>query len=111
MSDYKVETIVIGAGAVGLAIAETLINSGREVILIEAEDDFGKITSSRNSGVIHAGVYYSENSLKSKFCVEGNKLLYNYCKKDRYVMTKLIYIKIINKLKIFFIRLKSGLII
>ena len=79
MSDYKVETIIIGAGAVGLAIAEALSSSGREVILIETEDDYGKITSSRNSGVIHAGIYYNENSLKSKFCVEGNKLIYEYC--------------------------------
>ena len=79
MSDYKVDTIVIGAGAVGLAIAEILCRSGREVVVLESEDDFGKITSSRNSGVIHAGIYYAKNSLKSKFCVEGNRLLYDYC--------------------------------
>ena len=82
MSDYKVDTIVIGAGAVGLAIAEILSRSDREVIVLESEDDFGKITSSRNSGVIHAGIYYLENSLKAKFCVEGNKLLYDYCQKN-----------------------------
>ena len=82
MSNYEVDTVVIGAGAVGLAIAEKLSKSGREVLVLESEDNFGKITSSRNSGVIHAGIYYSENSLKSKFCVEGNKLLYNYCKKN-----------------------------
>ena len=82
MSDYKVDTIVIGAGAVGLAIAEILSRSSREVIVLESEDNFGKITSSRNSGVIHAGIYYSENSLKAKFCVEGNKLLYDYCQKN-----------------------------
>ena len=82
MSNYKVDTVVIGAGAVGLAIAENLSKSGREVLVLESEDNFGKITSSRNSGVIHAGIYYSENSLKSKFCVEGNQLLYNYCKKN-----------------------------
>ena len=82
MSDYKVDIIVIGAGAVGLAIAEILSKSGREVIVLEAEDNFGKITSSRNSGVIHAGIYYSENSLKSKLCVEGNKLIYDYCQKN-----------------------------
>ena len=78
MSDYKVETIVIGAGAVGLAIAETLINSGREVILIEAEDDFGKITSSRNSGVIHAGIYYQENSAIYYFSPRKRNLAYYY---------------------------------
>tara|TARA_B100001123_G_scaffold333854_1_gene376883 strand:+ start:1784 stop:2893 length:1110 start_codon:yes stop_codon:yes gene_type:complete len=82
MSDYKVDTIIIGAGAVGLAIAECLSKSGREVIVLESEDDFGKITSSRNSGVIHAGIYYNENSLKSKFCVKGNELLYDYCSKN-----------------------------
>ena len=82
MSNYKVDTVVIGAGAVGLAVAENLSKSGREVLVLESEDDFGKITSSRNSGVIHAGIYYPDNSLKSKFCVEGNKLLYNYCKKN-----------------------------
>ena len=65
MSDYKVDIIVIGAGAVGLAIAEILSKSGREVIVLEAEDNFGKITSSRNSGVIHAGIYYPTSSLKA----------------------------------------------
>ena len=82
MSNYKADIIVIGAGAVGLAIAEILSKSGKEVIVLEAEDNFGKITSSRNSGVIHAGIYYSENSLKSRFCVEGNKLLYEYCSQN-----------------------------
>ena len=62
MNDFKVDTIVIGAGAVGLAIAESLSNLGKEVLVLESEDNFGKITSSRNSGVIHAGIYYSENS-------------------------------------------------
>ena len=82
MSNYKADIIVIGAGAVGLAIAEILSRSGREVIVLESEDNFGKITSSRNSGVIHAGIYYLENSLKSKFCLEGNKLIYDYCSKN-----------------------------
>ena len=82
MSNYKVDNIIIGAGAVGLAIAENLCRSGKEVIVLESEDDFGKITSSRNSGVIHAGIYYAKDSLKSKFCVEGNKLLYRFCQKN-----------------------------
>tara|TARA_Y100000590_G_C15721175_1_gene1013605 strand:- start:1543 stop:2652 length:1110 start_codon:yes stop_codon:yes gene_type:complete len=83
MSDYNVDNIIIGAGAVGLAIAENLTRNGKEVLVLEAEDDFGKITSSRNSGVIHAGIYYKKDSLKSQFCIEGNELLYNYCKKNK----------------------------
>ena len=81
MSDFSVDTVVIGAGVVGLAIANELSKQNREVLVVEAEEDFGQITSSRNSGVIHAGIYYPENSNKSKFCVLGNRLLYDYCKK------------------------------
>ena len=81
MTDFSVDTVIIGAGVVGLAIASELSKKGKNLLIIEAEDNFGKITSSRNSGVIHAGIYYPENSLKSKFCVSGNKLLYEYCNK------------------------------
>ena len=65
-----------------MAIAYELSIKNKEVLIIEKEDDFGKITSSRNSGVIHAGIYYKQNSLKSKFCVLGNKLMYDYCKNN-----------------------------
>ena len=82
MTDFRVDTAIIGAGVVGLAIANELSNQKKEVLVIEAQDDFGQITSSRNSGVIHAGIYYPEKSLKSKFCVLGNKLIYEYCKKN-----------------------------
>jgi len=82
MSDFQVDTVIIGAGVVGLAIAGELLKQKKEVLIIESEDDFGKITSSRNSGVIHAGLYYPENSLKAKFCVRGNRLLYDYCNKN-----------------------------
>ena len=82
MSDFCIDTVVIGAGVVGLAIAKELSKQNLEVLVVEAEEDFGQITSSRNSGVIHAGIYYPENSLKSKFCVLGNRLLYDYCKKN-----------------------------
>jgi len=82
MTDFRVETVVIGAGVVGLAIAYELSRKNNDVLILETEDEFGKITSSRNSGVIHAGIYYPENSLKSKFCVLGNRLLYDYCKKN-----------------------------
>ena len=82
MTDFSVETVVIGAGVVGLAIAYELSRKNKEVLILETEDEFGKITSSRNSGVIHAGIYYPKNSYKSKFCVLGNRLLYDYCKKN-----------------------------
>ena len=82
MSDFNVDTVIIGAGVVGLAIGNELSNQNKDVLVIEAQNDFGKLTSSRNSGVIHAGIYYSENSLKSRFCVEGNKLLYDYCSQN-----------------------------
>ena len=58
MSDFRVDVAIIGAGVVGLAIAEALSESGKEVLILESEDNFGKITSSRNSGVIHAGIWH-----------------------------------------------------
>jgi len=75
----SVECTVIGAGVVGLAIARALALRGIETILIEAESAIGTGTSSRNSEVIHAGIYYPKGSLKARFCVEGRKLLYRYC--------------------------------
>ena len=81
MADFNSEIVIIGAGVVGLAIAKTLAEQTKEVLVLEELSKFGQITSSRNSGVIHAGIYYPENSLKAKMCVEGNKLLYDYCKK------------------------------
>ena len=76
----QIDCAVIGAGVVGLAVARALALAGREVIVLEAEDAIGTHTSSRNSEVIHAGIYYPENSLKARFCVEGKKLLYDYCR-------------------------------
>jgi Predicted dehydrogenase len=81
MADFSTDIAIIGAGVVGLAIGRSLSKQGREVVILENYSEFGKITSSRNSGVIHAGIYYPSNSLKAKMCVEGNKLLYEYCKK------------------------------
>lgn len=72
---------VIGGGVVGLAIAEAISESFKNVFLIEKHLTFGQETSSRNSEVIHAGIYYTKDSLKSKLCVEGKWLLYDYCKK------------------------------
>lgn len=73
------DAIVIGAGVVGLAVARALAASGREVIVLEAADAIGTETSSRNSEVIHAGIYYDRGSLKARLCVAGKQLLYRYC--------------------------------
>ena len=70
---------MVGAGVVGLAIARELAAAGREVIVLEAEDAIGTHTSSRNSEVIHAGIYYPKGSLKARACVAGRQLLYEYC--------------------------------
>jgi len=75
------EITIIGAGVIGLAIAEKLSKNYKNVFLIEKHTTFGQETSSRNSEVIHAGIYYQKDSLKAKFCVEGKKLLYDYCRK------------------------------
>lgn len=74
----KVKTVVIGAGAVGLAIAYELSKCDPDLVVVEKENSFGKHTSSRNSEVIHAGHYYDPGSLKANLCVEGNDLLYQY---------------------------------
>lgn len=76
---YDVEAIVIGAGVVGLACAHALAASGREVWVLEAEAKAGEGISSRNSGVIHAGLYYPTGSLKARLCVRGNALMYAWC--------------------------------
>ena len=73
------DCVVIGAGVVGLAVARALALAGREVIVLEASDAIGTETSSRNSEVIHAGIYYAPGSLKGQLCVAGKKLLYRYC--------------------------------
>jgi L-2-hydroxyglutarate oxidase LhgO len=75
----KVECVVIGAGVVGLAVARALALSGREVMVLEAAPAIGTGTSSRNSEVIHAGIYYAAGSLKASLCVPGNRLMYDYC--------------------------------
>jgi L-2-hydroxyglutarate oxidase LhgO len=74
----RVDCVVVGAGVVGLAVARALALSGREVVILEAEDAIGTHTSSRNSEVIHAGIYYPRGSLKAVSCVRGKELLYEY---------------------------------
>lgn len=73
------DCIVVGAGVVGLATARALTLAGREVIVLEAADAIGTHTSSRNSGVIHAGINYNPGSLKGRLCRRGKALLYEYC--------------------------------
>lgn len=75
-----IDCLVIGAGVVGLAVARELQLQGREVVLVEKESRFGTETSSRNSEVIHAGIYYAPGSLKARLCVAGKGLLYDYCR-------------------------------
>jgi L-2-hydroxyglutarate oxidase LhgO len=75
----EADVAVIGAGVVGLAVARAFARSGREVLILEAEAMFGSHTSSRNSEVIHAGIYYPRDSKKALLCVRGKSLLYEYC--------------------------------
>ena len=75
----QVECIVVGAGVVGLAVARRLALLGIEVVVVERADMVGTETSSRNSEVIHAGIYYTKGSLKAELCVEGKHRLYEYC--------------------------------
>jgi len=73
------EVVVIGAGIVGLAVAAELSKKGKEVIVLESEKDIVQHASSHNSEIIHSGIYYRNESLKASLCLEGNKLLYEYC--------------------------------
>ena len=75
----QIECVVIGAGVVGLAVARALAARGREVIVLEAAEAIGVGTSSRNSEVIHAGIYYPRGSVKAALCVRGREMLYDYC--------------------------------
>jgi len=77
----KIGVVLIGAGVAGLAIAEELTKYSRDILVIEKEPAFGQGTSSRNSEVIHAGIYYPQASLKAKTCIEGSSLLYEFCSK------------------------------
>jgi L-2-hydroxyglutarate oxidase LhgO len=72
---FKIETVVVGAGVIGLSIARALGLRGREVLVLEQEAGIGQGTSSRNSEVIHAGLYYEPGSLKARLCVKGRRTL------------------------------------
>ncbi len=75
----RLDCAVIGAGVIGLAVARALVKAGREVVVLEATGAIGSETSSRNSEVIHAGIYYPKGSLKARLCVAGREALYGYC--------------------------------
>ena len=75
----SVDCLVIGAGVIGLAIARALARAGREVVVVEAENAIGEGVSSRNSEVIHAGIYYPTGLTKTHLCVEGKAMLYRFC--------------------------------
>jgi L-2-hydroxyglutarate oxidase LhgO len=78
--DDKVDVLVVGAGVVGLAIARAFALSGKEVVITESQSNYGTGTSARNSGVIHAGIYYPTGSKKAQWCVRGRHLLYEYAR-------------------------------
>jgi len=75
----RVDALVVGAGVVGLAIARALGRAGFETVVVEKSGLIGSETSSRNSEVIHAGIYYAIGSLKARYCVAGKEILYRYC--------------------------------
>ncbi|WP_371261274.1 NAD(P)/FAD-dependent oxidoreductase [Bradyrhizobium sp. th.b2] len=75
----RVDCVIVGAGVIGLAVARRLAQAGREVIVIDEAEAIGTVTSSRNSEVIHAGIYYRAGSLMARMCVSGKRALYRYC--------------------------------
>jgi len=79
----EIAATVIGAGVVGLAVAARLAETRKGILILERNPGFGQETSSRNSEVIHAGIYYAKDSLKARLCVEGNRLLYGLCEANR----------------------------
>lgn len=83
VEQFSVDAVVIGAGVVGLAVARELALAGQSVVVLEAGDHWGEGTSSRNSEVIHAGLYYPPNSLKARLCIDGKQALYRYCEERR----------------------------
>jgi len=84
MNEPRFDITIIGAGIIGLSIAKALIDKKKySVLIIEKNASFGQETSSRNSEVIHSGIFNDINSLKYRFCKEGNKLLYDFCKKNK----------------------------
>jgi L-2-hydroxyglutarate oxidase LhgO len=88
-SDSAFDVVVVGAGVIGLAIAAALARPGRSVLIVEQEPGIARGVTSRNSEVIHAGLYYPRDSLKASLCVEGREALYRYCAERRVAHRKL----------------------
>ncbi len=85
----KIDIVIIGAGVVGLAIAEKLSSVKKSILILEKNKSFGQETSSRNSEVVHGGMYYPQDSLKASLCVEGRHLLYEFCEKNKIAYKKI----------------------
>ncbi|MFN7887594.1 MAG: NAD(P)/FAD-dependent oxidoreductase, partial [Betaproteobacteria bacterium] len=75
----RLDTLIVGAGVVGLAVADALARAGREVVIVESESLIGSGVSARNSEVIHSGIYYPLGSAKARLCLRGKQLLYVFC--------------------------------
>lgn len=88
VESVETETVVIGAGVIGLAVGRALARAGQDVIVLERGERFGEGVSSRNSEVIHAGLYYPEGTLKARLCVEGRRQLYDYCQSHKVAYRK-----------------------
>src|ERR1700729_1865525 len=86
---FDFDAVVVGAGAVGLACGHALAQRGLTVVVLEKERAIGQGVSSRNSEVIHAGLYYPTGSLKARLCVEGRDLLYAFCESHKVAHKKL----------------------
>ncbi|MDI6786020.1 MAG: NAD(P)/FAD-dependent oxidoreductase [bacterium] len=85
----KIDIAIIGAGVIGLAVAAEIGRDDKDIFILEKNSSFGEETSSRNSEVIHAGIYYPKDTLKAVTCVEGNKLLYEICEKNNIFCQKI----------------------
>lgn len=83
MEQFEVEYVVVGAGVVGLSVARALAQLGKDVLLVDQAETIGTGISSRNSEVIHAGIYYPEGSLKARLCLQGKQMLYRYCTENQ----------------------------
>ena len=89
MKQNQCQVLIVGAGITGLTIARELTNRGiKDIVLLEKESSLGLHASGRNSGVLHAGMYYTPDTLKAKFCVEGNRLMKEFCRERRLTLNE-----------------------